>query len=333
MKTNTDTPSIGKSKVLLFTLILVIGSLVVFLGLGEIVTRIAVGHPLITQPDELLFWKYKPNQVGHQKLYSPISRVDGNGFRYAGKDYDPNLPSIYIGGDSYTWGDGVLDHETFAGQLQTRLTENGLNYNVLNGGVPGYGTEQIISRMQLECGKFDVEYALLMWVETDINRLRNISPEKRQKFIRDFRLRSMFRYSAFLKLIKEQIFDQLIHKDIGFGYHGDENITYAKQHAFEDKVKDLTPQVKGNVEWLRERNIIPVWVFMTVPSEKFRNYLMSVAKDVDVILIDPEPAYREHFPGLKNMSTEHSGHFIPEVYGLLVDEVYQRVFVEEIDSE
>lgn len=323
-----------KRKIHFFQNILIsLVSLVLFFGLGEIITRLNMGSPLITMPDEVLFWRYKKDQAGCQKLYSPVSRVDENGFRYSGKGFNPEAPSIYVGGDSYAWGEGVLDTETFSGQLQTFLDSRGLEYNVLNGGVPGYGIGQIIDRMEMESVKFKPEYAIFLWVEDDIDRLRDISPERKEKFLRDYKLRSLFRYSAFLKMVKEQIFDKLLQKDLGFGYHGDENAAYAKSHTFEEKITGLTPKIKESVNFLRDRGITPVWAFMTVPSDEFRDYLDSLSREVAVRLIDPEPLYRRRFPGLKNMATEHSGHFKPEVYGLLASEMFNKVFEVRLEEE
>jgi len=163
--------------------------------------------------------------------------------------------------------------------------------------------------MQIECKRYNPGYAIFLWVEADINRLRNMSHEKKKKFLRDYRLRSVFRCSAFLKFIKEQIFDKLLHTDLGFGYHRDRNIKYAKTRSFDRKVEGLTPKIKESIHFLKNRKIIPIWAFMTVPSPEFRQYLLSLSKELSVILIDPEPAYRKHFPGLKNMTTKHSGHF------------------------
>ena len=126
MKNTINNSKKIRRKNLLQNVLLSIGSLAIFFSLGEMIIRIAVGNPLLTQPDEVLFWKYKKNQIGHQKLYSPISKVDKNGFRYSGKEFDHSLPSIYVGGDSYTWGEGVIDEETFTGQFQKSLESNNL---------------------------------------------------------------------------------------------------------------------------------------------------------------------------------------------------------------
>ena len=301
-------------------------SVVVFFSIGEVITRIATGNPLITEPDEVLFWKYKKDQIGHQKLFSPVSKVDQNGFRSSKIEFKPNLASIYVGGDSFAWGEGVLDSETFSSQLQSALLDHGLNYNVLNGGVPGYGIEQIINRMEIECKKYNPRYAIFLWVEGDIDRLRDISPEQKKKFLRDYKIRSVFRYAAFLKIIKERLFDKVLQKDIEFGLYKDRNLQYGKTHTFNEKIKGLVPKLRNHTAFLKEREIIPVWVFMTVPSKEFKDYLTSLSNELSIKLIDPELIYRAHFPGLLNMETKKSGHFKPEVYTLLSNQVCEHIF-------
>ncbi|MDP2920950.1 MAG: SGNH/GDSL hydrolase family protein [Candidatus Omnitrophota bacterium] len=313
------------AKILRQNILLSVLSLVLFFGAGEIVVRFFAGSPLITEPDNVLFWKYKKNQTGHQKLYSPVSRVDKFGFRSTGSDFNPAFPSIYCGGDSYTWGEGVLDSETFSGQLLEILKSRGLNYNVLNGGVPGYGVEQILNRMKIECERYNPEYAILLWFERDINRMRNISEQEKERFLKDYRIRSMFRYSAFSKWLKENIFDKLLHKELGFGCYTDKNIEYENTHPFSERIEGLTPIIKENTRFLKSKGITPVWVFMTVPTKEFRDYIVSLANELSVTLIDPEPAYRYNFPGLENMATEHSGHFKPKVYRILAEEAFSKL--------
>jgi len=319
------------AKILRQNILIAALSIVLFFGAGEITVRFFVGNPLITEPDDVLFWKYKKNQTGHQKLYSPVSKVDGNRFRFSGSDFKLSLPSIYCGGDSFAWGEGVLDSETFAGQLQQALQSHGFDYNVLNGGVPGYGIEQILNRMKIECSRYNPKYAILLWVEGDIDRLRNISNNEKKKFLKNYRIRSIFRYSAFLKWLKEIIFDKLLQKEVGFGCYTDRNIEYANTHLFNEKVKDLTPAIRENVYFLKDKGIMPVWVFMTVPSKEFRDYLFSLADELSVMFIDSEEAYRYNFPGLQNMETEHNGHFKPEVYRILAKEVFDKIFMLKED--
>jgi hypothetical protein len=302
-------------------------SLAIFFILGEVIVRLTIGATLVTETDDVLFWKYKKNQTGHQKLYSPVATIDRYGFRYSGKDLDFSLPSIYVGGDSYGFGDGALDNETFAARLQKIMDSRGMDYNVLNAGVCAYGTEQILNRIEMEAEKHNSRYVVLLWSEEDINRLRDISPEQKRKFLRDYNLRSMFRYSVFLKLVKEQVFDKFLQREFGFGSYRDRNIAYANAHSFSEKAEGLTPKIKASVKFLKDRNIIPIWVFVTVPSTReFKDYIISLSEELSVKLIDPEPLYRKEYPGLENMATKRSGHFKPEVYKLLAGQVFREVF-------
>jgi|GEM_PF-2871958 len=301
-------------------------SLIIFFSVGEIITRLIAGNPIITESDDVLFWKCKKGQSGRWKARSPVAHVDRNGFRQSGTGFDNSLPSIYTGGDSYAWGEGVLDSETFSSQLQSALSRHGLKYNVINGGVPGYGIGQIIDRMEAECEKYNPRYAIFLWVEDDINRMRDISPEQKKRFLRSYKLRFMFRYSAFLKLvIKERVLDKLFQNTARLDFTVDRNNRYKQAHAFNEKIKGLEPKIKSNLEFLRKSNITPIWVFMTVPSQEFRGYLTGLSKEYSVPLIDPETVYRAHFPGLKDMETRYCGHFKPEVYKILSDQVFPLI--------
>ena len=125
-------------KELSYNIVISIVGLIIFFSVGEIITRVIAGNPILTESDAILFWKCKINQVGHWKMHSPIAKVDKYGFRQSVIEFNPSLPSIYTGGDSYAWGEGVLDSETFSSQLQSALQRHCLKYNVLYGGVPGY---------------------------------------------------------------------------------------------------------------------------------------------------------------------------------------------------
>src|SRR5580658_4271220 len=75
-------------------------------------------------------------------------RIDSNGLRFTGEEHHTNLPPILAVGDSYTFGEDVSDSETWPAYLQ-RLT----GQRVLNGGVSGYGFDQIVMRAELLAAK------------------------------------------------------------------------------------------------------------------------------------------------------------------------------------
>ena len=77
---------------------------------------------------------------------------------------------MVIVGDSYTFGEGVQDDETFSAGLE-RLIDNS---DVLNLGVHGYGTDQQLLRLQIDGLAYRPNVVVLGYYEDDIarNRLR-----------------------------------------------------------------------------------------------------------------------------------------------------------------
>ena len=51
---------------------------------------------------------------------------------------------VLVLGDSSWFGAGLADHETFAAQLEGKLRQRGIDVDVVNGGIPGYSTEQTL---------------------------------------------------------------------------------------------------------------------------------------------------------------------------------------------
>jgi lysophospholipase L1-like esterase len=89
-------------------------------------------------PDERYDYKLQPGYRGSQ---GPITvTINSNGLR--GTSFGPlkNERRILVLGDSLAFGWGVADEEAFPALLEQRLTADGLNVKVINGGVPGYST-------------------------------------------------------------------------------------------------------------------------------------------------------------------------------------------------
>ena len=78
--------------------------------------------------------KMVPNSSGI--LYNKKVFIDKNGFRVPSKffPYSKDNNSIFIIGDSTTFGNGIKEENTFVGKLRTNFK----NLNFLNSSVPGY---------------------------------------------------------------------------------------------------------------------------------------------------------------------------------------------------
>lgn len=82
---------------------------------------------------------------------------------------------ILVLGDSTYFGHGVADDETFPAQLEGRLAAAGLAAEVVNGGVPGYSTEQ--SRLLLDETAWALEPTLLvvgnLWSDNNFDHFQD----------------------------------------------------------------------------------------------------------------------------------------------------------------
>ena len=105
---------------------------------------------------------YRP-RPGHAE---PGLTIDGDGFR--GSDPTPpgrlEAPLLAVG-DSFTFGDGVSDRETWPAQLQ-RLS----GHRVLNGGVSGYGFDQIVLRAESLAAAVQPSLIIVGFIADDILR-------------------------------------------------------------------------------------------------------------------------------------------------------------------
>src|SRR5438128_2007424 len=97
----------------------------------------AVADKVLHVHDSLLGHMPRPGASGIVSG-APVT-IDADGLRYSGKNLPAGDGPILAVGDSYTWGEDVGDLEAWPAQLQ-RLSGR----RVLNGGVTGYGFDQIV---------------------------------------------------------------------------------------------------------------------------------------------------------------------------------------------
>ncbi len=97
--------------------------------------------------DDRLGWVPRPGAVVRHRLpgnYDVTYHIDQQGLRVQ-RPSPAATTQVHVFGDSFTFGQGVEDDETYAALLQQAL---GPAYRVLNYGVDGYGPEQMDLRME-----------------------------------------------------------------------------------------------------------------------------------------------------------------------------------------
>ena len=123
------------------------------LGLGELMFRPVVYRttfPFPFQEDALFGWKLKPSQVsramatvGEELIYDVTYSTDPAGFRVAPPDRGDQVEGcLFFFSDSFTFGEGVNDEQSFP--YQVGLQTSG-RFRVANLSVPGYGAEQMLA--------------------------------------------------------------------------------------------------------------------------------------------------------------------------------------------
>ncbi len=156
---------------------LVVGSIVVTLFLLEFGARAVAWGYLFAYPNFVLTarttladgdrgrYRHDP-QLGHvpRAGYSAAgTTIEADGLRRTGEAIAG--PPILAVGDSFTYGDEVDDGQTWPAQLQA-LTGR----RVLNGGVSGYGFDQIVLRAEQLAAKVQPSAIVVGFIADDIRR-------------------------------------------------------------------------------------------------------------------------------------------------------------------
>ncbi len=104
-------------------------------------------------PSDSLGWTLKPSSVQRfRRGFDTIVRSNRLGFRGPEVEEKPAGVIRYaVLGDSYAFGWGVEEEETYAAQLDTLLNRRaagGVRYQVVNGALPGFGTYQRLAALE-----------------------------------------------------------------------------------------------------------------------------------------------------------------------------------------
>lgn len=96
--------------------------------------------------DPLLGWSLRPNGRSEDGLFAASSRGVRSAPTECPAEPAPGRLRIVLLGDSFTYGNDVGFEDTWGRALEVRLREAGLDAEVLNLGVAGYGFDQIYLR-------------------------------------------------------------------------------------------------------------------------------------------------------------------------------------------
>ena len=253
-------------------LLVMVTSLVVFFGLAEGLARLSGYTPYTAQADVFrqgfdqsvfaandLFisspsrvWDLRPGFVGHRTDWGARNWVTISINSQGRRDKQVTLRKpagtyrIAILGDSVTFADRVQVKDDFATQLEWTLNmrAQSLRYEVLNFGVPGYGTWQELSMLQERVLAYEHDLIVLAFAMNDFpdnnqaGKLGYLNVTRVQgvaKFLRE--------HSAFYHWVRERVLSveaQVALRDPCAG--GDPNFCWDTTRRLLDQVVDTTRQ-------------------------------------------------------------------------------------------
>ncbi len=127
---------------------------------------------LMYDPD--LGWSPRPNSQSEDGLYHYNSMA----IRSAPTEYSmtprPDVLRIALFGDSYTHGDDVSFENSWGYYLESNLKENGIQAEVINFGVSGYGIDQAFLRWRKLGREFSPDLVILGFDAENVNRHVNL---------------------------------------------------------------------------------------------------------------------------------------------------------------
>jgi len=154
---------------------LLAASALVSLILAEAVLRVVGRGPLHVNPvpgnfwrhDSLLGWSNSPGADGvfdHPQFRMGV-HINSKGLRDREYSYErrPGTGRILVIGDSFVWGYGVEQQETFPKVLEARLPQ----VDVINAGVAGYGTDQELLWLRSEGVRYRPDLVILVMCGND----------------------------------------------------------------------------------------------------------------------------------------------------------------------
>jgi len=193
---------LSKVRKITFFVLYNIALLVIVFTIGEIIVRVKFGRSFQYVADQKLIWVAKADQQnafvypGHRSRAS----VNPKGYRLTNQRLENPEFKILTVGDSYTFGWGVNDNESWTAVMERELRSSGINVNVYNAGVPAYSTQQILDSWKREVNDNNYDMTIFGIWPSDEFRFQPEGKEK-DKLVRYAWLRFQLRRSSLFTAI------------------------------------------------------------------------------------------------------------------------------------
>lgn len=168
-------------KNMIFSIILFFLAVVIVVAGAEIILRILKGVPdsplaLITQDEKNQHYLFTPNseftsESSIEGEFEYVAHINSHGYR--GKEFNEKKPAgmirIMAIGDSFTFGVGSTDDETFAALIEKGIIDKGVRVEVINAGVGHASTVRHWDNLQKIHLQYKPDMVVLFFDMTDLS--------------------------------------------------------------------------------------------------------------------------------------------------------------------
>jgi lysophospholipase L1-like esterase len=245
-----------KIRKIFFNSLLILASLVLSVALFEGALRLSIPKSRWEFFDASMDWKLD-RQVGwvQQPNLDIISdhifpwtvhfqtNEDGLAPPQARRSKPPGLKRIMIFGDSTVIGRWVPQDKTVTAQLQRMLRDKGLPVEVINAGVQGYSTDQVLLRIEQLAPIYKPDVVLYCLCDNDFggNARSEAYGQAKPRFI--------FSKDGGLELIPPKLQDKINHADLGLR-------TMIQYSALYQMVRPALTELRAKLGGWEERNLM-----------------------------------------------------------------------------
>ncbi|MBX9767124.1 MAG: SGNH/GDSL hydrolase family protein, partial [Bdellovibrionales bacterium] len=218
-------------------------------------------------------------------------RLNKQGYRGEDWETSPDGKSVLFLGDSYTFGWGVRDAETFPAQIKAYFQKKRMSAKILNAGVPGYGTFQELAVLKDWIESLNISLVVLSVVMNDAQPPEAIPlhPEISYRYASSWVLSELREYL-------NSIAKRTLVTPTKFRASEDYNIDFRREPNFRS-VKDSLKEIRD----LCEQRKIPLLVTIlpdftnnfnsTYAYRGIHEKVMSMATELGIEAIDMLPLF------------------------------------------
>ena len=318
-----------RHKIFLFFGVLILGLLLI-----EIAVRLFYPFDRLEYvTDNETLHQVRPNQIIDRENVDGTGRsryvtINQQGFRCSNEETARHgTVRVLALGDSYTFGSGVADNETFCAQLE-ELSRGQLK--VINAGSPGWGIFQMKIRLHRVIGAVKPDYVLVIVPEKDVFRQPFESKEEMEAYVREGKIRNTVRtFSRLATVIGRKLQAMKLNKSgqvVPYERIHDTTNAVGPSETYQSCWKDDQLRLL-EMKILSEQHgaefVVVAWPQYSRNTSFFLNEIARFGKENGILTVNLSEALEKHD---RTKRVLPDGHPNPFGHRIAAEEIFDKVF-------